>query len=383
MYCDLYLPFPTSTPGAGPSSNNAIKKGKGKATAAPVEQKSQSCWEGVGSKEKEEVDKVFALAGHLGYTVIANSVPSIRSTSVPLSPFSSQVPHPTLDPRYSDNATGSRRLVQLSRVTITLDDSSQHGLNAVNSAALSSYDIIAVIPTTANAFSNACLKLSEPGPNQVSIISLPLHQNHRMPFFAKRSLVKTALRNGAVFEIPYAQALGTSDPSLSRKYRQNFLINAREVIRVVLAVSGGGGRDGTTGNRGKGGGGIIFSSGVDVTGSMAGVGMRSPADLINLAVMLGMPSNQAKDAIAFTPRAVLLKAQARKAHKGVTAVPRMVAGQESQPDHDIVPLTEETRQGEQDEKGSKRRTRDEGDEEQRLEAAQPAKRKKAKAQTKA
>ena len=123
-----------------------------------------------------------------------------------------------------------------------------------------------------------------------------------MPFFAKRSLVKTALRNGAVvcflvvyrptrmlisvsvskFEIPYAQALGTSDPLLSRKYRQNFLTNAREVIRVVLAVSGGGGRDGTTGNRGKGGGGIIFSSGGGVPGSMPGVGMRSPADLINL-----------------------------------------------------------------------------------------------------
>lgn len=84
------------------------------------------------------------------------------------------------------------------------------------------------------------------------------------------------------FEIPYAQALGTSDPSSARKYRQNFLTNAREVIRVVMAVSGGGGRDGITGNRGKGGGGIVFSSGMGVTGGLAGVGMRSPADLINL-----------------------------------------------------------------------------------------------------
>ena len=64
MYCDLYLPFPTSSPGAGPSTNNASKKGKGKATPTPVEQKPRNCWHGVGVKEKEEVDKVFALVGH-------------------------------------------------------------------------------------------------------------------------------------------------------------------------------------------------------------------------------------------------------------------------------------------------------------------------------
>ncbi|KAJ9097231.1 hypothetical protein QFC21_004900 [Naganishia friedmannii] len=382
MYCDLYLPFPTSSPGAGPSNNNASKKGKGKAPPALVEQKPRNCWDGVGAKEKEEVDKVFALAGHLGYTIVANSAPSIRSTTVPPSPFVNQVPHPGLDPRYSDDATGSRRLVQLSRITITLDDSSQHGLNAVNSAALSSYDLIAVIPTTANAFSNACLKLSEPGPNQVSIISLPLHQNHRMPFFAKRSLVKTALRNGAVFEIPYAQALGTSDPSLARKYRQNFLTNAREVIRVVLAVSGGGGRDGTTGNRGKGGGGIIFSSGIGVPGSMPGVGMRSPADLINLAVMLGMPSNQAKDAIAFTPRAVLLKAQARRAHKGVTTVPRMVPGEAATVHMEPAALTGVPSPVTHNQKNSKRKNGEDGDGTIPRDI-QPVKSKKAKTGTKA
>lgn len=67
----------------------------------------------------------------MGYTIVANSVPSIRSTTVPPSPFVNQVPHPSLDPRYSDNVAGSRRLVQLSRITITLDDSSQHGLVSV------------------------------------------------------------------------------------------------------------------------------------------------------------------------------------------------------------------------------------------------------------
>jgi hypothetical protein len=115
----------------------------------------------------------------------------------------------------------------------------------------------------------------------------------------KRSLVRAALRNGAVvsvdhdpsrrfsnryrampnalycvksqFEICYASALGSQN---DEKARQNFLTNAREAVRVIMAVSGGGGRDGVD-KRGKGGGGIIFSSG-------DGSGVRGPADLINL-----------------------------------------------------------------------------------------------------
>lgn len=65
MYCDLYLPFPTSSPGAGPSTTTSAKKGKGKAVAAPVQQVGdRNCWEGLSQKEKEDADKVFAVAGH-------------------------------------------------------------------------------------------------------------------------------------------------------------------------------------------------------------------------------------------------------------------------------------------------------------------------------
>lgn len=64
MYCDLYLPFPTSTPGAGPSNSATSKKGKAKAVAAPVQNASRNCWEGLTQKEKEDADKTFALVGH-------------------------------------------------------------------------------------------------------------------------------------------------------------------------------------------------------------------------------------------------------------------------------------------------------------------------------
>lgn len=91
-----------------------------------------------------------------------------------------------------------------------------------------------------------------------------------------------------------------------------------------------------------------------------------------------MPSNQAKDAIAYTPRAVLLKArksdtapgdaggttgiligtlcwtEARRAHKGVTSVPRMVPGQvDSVVTEDATEAVTERQSKE--EKGSKRR----------------------------
>lgn len=68
------------------------------------------------------------IVSAVGYTLVANSIPLTRSTAVPPNPFANKVPHPQLDPRYSETTAGSRRLVQLSRLTITLDDSSQHGL---------------------------------------------------------------------------------------------------------------------------------------------------------------------------------------------------------------------------------------------------------------
>jgi hypothetical protein len=70
MYCDLYLPFPTSSPGAGPSTNTSTKKGKGKAAAAPVQQTvNGNCWDGLPQKEKEDADKTFAVAGHCEFTI--------------------------------------------------------------------------------------------------------------------------------------------------------------------------------------------------------------------------------------------------------------------------------------------------------------------------
>jgi hypothetical protein len=122
-----------------------------------------------------------------------------------------------------------------------------------------------------------------------------------MPFPFKRSLVKQALRHGAVvssglvihfgirvrdltglcaiqFELPYLPAFipsSSTTPDVAKKNRQNFLTNAREVVRVT------------------GGKGIIFSSGSG--GGQAWHGMRGPADLINLSVTARMESSRSLD----------------------------------------------------------------------------------------
>lgn len=128
------------------------------------------------------------------------------------------------------------------------------------------------------------------------------------------------------FELCYAPALAPSSSSSSgaddeqlKRARQNWLTNAREVVRVT------------------GGRGIVLSSGPGTGGGRdAWYGMRGPADLINLCVwrvaaevggmgavligrnsgvargsacLLGMKANLAKAAVVETPRKVILRAR--------------------------------------------------------------------------
>ncbi|KAH8079729.1 RNase P subunit p30-domain-containing protein [Filobasidium floriforme] len=292
-----------------------------------------------GREEKEAKRGLVAQAGYFGYSIVAYTITPARPGAIPINPFypssssSSQtqsqgqpqigepigsVPFPEYDPRWASGSgkkagAGGMGVRQMGRLHLVVDDSNVHGLTASQTPLLQTWDLISLQPLTPESFSKVCTELTRPGANQVGIITVST-SGARLPFKGmKRSLVRAALRNGAVFEICYASALGSQN---DEKARQNFLTNAREAVRVIMAVSGGGGRDGVD-KRGKGGGGIIFSSG-------DGSGVRGPADLINLATLLGMPANQAKEAVMDTPLKVILRAQARRAYKGVMSVPRMV-----------------------------------------------------------
>lgn len=129
------------------------------------------------------------------------------------------------------------------------------------------YDLIALLPTTAASFSLACLTHTLPSPLTAHIISLPLTLP-RLPFNLKHTLVRSALKNGAVFEISYAGALGCEpDPSLGSAAsgeggssgKRNWWAAAREVARVT-----------------KGKGVVVTSGAVNQTS------LRAPKDVGNL-----------------------------------------------------------------------------------------------------
>ncbi|KAL7422296.1 RNA-binding RNA processing protein rpp1 [Cryptotrichosporon argae] len=318
MYYDLFVPFPSPD---APEPKKKKDKGKGKAAAAPApappEDATRDCWAGLAQSEREAVALRVALEGHLGYDVVAFTVASDATSAVVPCPFG-DVPYPAMDPRFASaagsgsgaggSARGSRdegrKLVQVTRLHVRLDETKVHPFTASNTAALAKYDLLSVLVSSDKTFQLACTDLSMPGPNQLSIITLPLHERP-YHFRLNRKQVRQAQRNGAVFELLYAAALfppPATGADTARRFRQNFMSNARELVRLT------------------GGRGIIFSSGP--SGSTDG--LRGPADVVNFATMLGIPANLAKDAVSLTPKLVVLRAQARRTYKGVFATPTVV-----------------------------------------------------------
>lgn len=134
---------------------------------------------------------------------------------------------------------------------------------STSSTIFSGYDIIALTPTTPGTLSVACLTHSQPSALTAHVVSLPLTLP-RLPFHLKHTLIRTAIKNGAVFELNYSGAFG-SDPdtfeTASVAIKRNWWAAAREVIRVT---------------KGKG---VIVSSGVTDESDL-----RAPRDIVNLCV---------------------------------------------------------------------------------------------------
>lgn len=170
------------------------------------------------------------------------------------------------------------------------------------------------MPTTATTFSLACLTHTQPSPLTAHIISLPL-TIPRLPFPLRHTLVRTALKNGAVFELNYVGALGgEGDPGLGTMAgseagtaaKRNWWASAGEVVRVT---------------KGKG---VLVSGGV-----VNDADLRAPRDVANLSVfemsfvflffshsclvprmtVLGLSQNVAHDSATKIPQSLVLRAR--------------------------------------------------------------------------
>ena len=101
--------------------------------------------------------------------------------------------------------------------------------------------MIALVPTTHNTFSSACLRHSLPSQLTAHIISLPLTLP-TLPYHIKHTLIRTAIKNGAVFEINYVGALGGGNDSIfveadaaenGPNAKRNWWASSRELVRVT------------------------------------------------------------------------------------------------------------------------------------------------------
>ncbi|KAG2158499.1 RNase P subunit p30-domain-containing protein [Suillus bovinus] len=257
------------------------------------------------------------LLEHLGYTVFAFN----QSVNKKIDPKT----HVNILDGLLKQLRARPGTVFLKRLTIVLDNDSEKGfgLTNANASLVEPYDLIALLPTTSATFSLACLTHSLPSPLTAHIVALPLTLP-RLPFQLKHTLVRTAIKNGAVFEINYAGAIGgESDASLSAfgvsdtgvSGKRNWWAAAREVVRVT---------------KGKG---IVASGGV-----ASEADYRGPKDIENLLTLLDLPQNLAHDASVTAPKSLILRAQARKTYRAVLSEPRLVVPEPTQ----VMPPTQGT-----------------------------------------
>ncbi|KAF9477220.1 PHP domain-like protein [Pholiota conissans] len=289
MFFDLNVPIKKSL-----QRQNVSKKAKQGSTEALVN------WT---PSEVSAVEARIDLLVHLGYSVLGLS----------------QTVHKKVDPKTHVNVLDSLvsqlrvrpGVVYLKRLNIILDQDSEKGFGLINASVslFNGYDLIALIPTTHNTFSLACLTHSMPSPLTAHIISLPLTLP-RLPYHLKHTLVRTAIKNGAVFEINYVGALGGENDSAlvdadaaenGPAAKRNWWAATRELVRVT---------------KGKG---LLLSGGVVVDGDL-----RAPRDVANLIAVLGLAQDATHEASTKVPKSVIIRAQTRKTYRAVLSEPKVI-----------------------------------------------------------
>ncbi|TFK65934.1 PHP domain-like protein [Pluteus cervinus] len=381
MYCDLFVPVPP--PLLFRSQNpapNASKKGKAK--QQPPQNKATGQAASNQSSAGRGADALFTAAQlsalekrvdmliHLGYSVLAltQTVYHKFEAKTHVNTVDCLVEH--FESRFSAGkqtngsgaAVGTGTLL-LKRLNIVLNEESEKGfgLTAQNTQLLSAYDILSLTPTTPGALSLACLTHTLPTPLTTHIISLPLpaagssFSTSSAVSRIKHTLVRTAKRNGAAFEVAYVGSLGgegvdalnesgedsgLSGSNVSANVRsdvkRNWWTGAREIVRVAK------------------GSGIIVSGGVADP-----MDLRAPRDVGNLMTLLGLSQDKAHEAITKTPKGIVLRSQTRKTYRAILSEPRVVIPQQIAADSATISDTRASPAGTSDTSSARKRPREE------------------------
>lgn len=202
--------------------------------------------------------QTLTAAASLGYeTVAINHILELPFPANPKAPF----------PKFSEDVSKNLPKI-LHRATLPLSDPSASNYRIPS--LMSAYDILAIRPLTEKAFQNACLTMDVP------MISLDLTQH--FPFHFKPKPCMAAVSRGVRFEVCYAQILNADS-----RGRANFISNITNLFRAT---------------RGRG---IMISS-----EAKTALGLRGPADIVNLFNVWGLANDKGMEALRAVPRSVVV-----------------------------------------------------------------------------
>ncbi|KAK3341267.1 RNase P subunit p30-domain-containing protein, partial [Lasiosphaeria hispida] len=233
-----------------------------------------------------ELERTLKFAKSLGYDVVAltHAIP----LPIPTTPSSIVSPLPTLAP-------SPLLPTILRRATLTITDPATTNYRLPDFAR--AYDLLALRPANDKAFSWACLSTTE----IPALISLDMtaflgwHIHHRTAM--------AAVHRGSRFEICYSQALGSH---VDARMRANFIGNVMGLLRAT-----------------KGRGVVVSSE------ARSALGLRGPADVVNLMAVWGLGPEKGTEAIGTGARAVVVNEGIRR--RGFRGVVDIVKPAEAPP----------------------------------------------------
>ncbi|KAI1259491.1 RNase P subunit p30 [Xylariaceae sp. FL1019] len=272
-----------------------------------------------------ELDRTLRFSASLGYSAVALN--HTIAAPIPIK-FTNPVP---IIPPCEPGASSPKLPTVLRRATVIYSDNAiNHQLPQIAHA----YDILALRPTTDDAFTHACYSVEN-----VSLISLDFTQRHHMSFRPKPCMA--AVERGVRFEICYSHALHGPSPAHSMgaavdsrpgpaqvgqvdaRARANFIGNVTTLVRCT---------------RGRG---IVLSS-----EARSALALRGPADVINLLNVWGLPVDRASEALTNIPRSVVVNEAMRRT--GFRGVVDIVATASQPKKRDVDMADAQPLQGEQD-----------------------------------
>ncbi|EFP87051.1 uncharacterized protein PGTG_13270 [Puccinia graminis f. sp. tritici CRL 75-36-700-3] len=335
MYVDLNIPWPTShlTSLLQTTASTGSRKGKQKANNTTSNTNGSSSktntldiWKGVSREEREGLRETVECAIRLGYSVVAFNLVIPQSLDPlqlqPHFPFPSDAPpFPDLDPRTVESDGSTKTVLQLSRLTMVMDEhvagnaKGVFGFSKSQTSYLGRYSLLSAMPLDAASFAHACLSLSAPSPTGIDLISFDLGASPKLPFIMPLSTVSNALKQGVLFEAIYSpttslnsfrshSSSGLPVSASSSTCRRNLISVLKEIIRVTNCAHG-----------------LVVSS-----GAARWAELRAPGDVINLLNVLGISHENGRKAMTTNPKMLVSRAMStRQTHKAVISNPVIVS----------------------------------------------------------